>query len=30
MTTDGARLLDGADWAGNIFVDGDLAPRVGG
>src|SRR5213080_1878983 len=22
MTTDGARLLDGADWAGNIYVAG--------
>ena len=27
MTT--ATLLDGADWAGNIFVDGELATRVG-
>src|SRR6478735_941415 len=30
MTTDGARLLDGADWAGNIFVEGTWRPGSAG
>src|SRR3954468_779940 len=30
MTTDGARFLDGADWAGNIFIEGTWRPGSAG
>src|ERR1700710_877921 len=30
MTTDGARLLDGADWQGNIYTEGTWRPGSAG